>query len=50
MKPKPPKNELQLFQSHLDQILDHEHPLHKLSHQIDWVVFEREFGPHYSLG
>ncbi len=50
MKPKPPKNELELFQSHLDQILDQEHPLCKLSRQIDWGVFEEKFGPHYSPG
>ncbi len=35
MKPKKPKSELELFQSPLDQILDHEQPLYKLSHQIE---------------
>ncbi len=44
MKPKNPKSELELFQSHLDQILDHAQPLYKLSHQIEWKVFEDEFG------
>ncbi len=48
MKPKKPKSELELFQSHLDQILDHDQPLYKMSHQIDWKVFEEEFGQLYS--
>ena len=48
MKPKKPKSELELFQSHLDQILDHDHSLYELSHQINWSVFEEEFGPLYS--
>ncbi len=48
MKPKIPKSELELFQSHLDQILDHAQPLYKLSHQIEWKVFEDEFGAFYS--
>ncbi len=47
MTPKKPKNELELFQSHLDQILDQAHGLYKLSHQIDWGVFEAEFGKFY---
>lgn len=47
MTPKKPQSELELFQSHLDQILDHDHPLYKLSHQIDWAVFEQEFGSLY---
>ena len=47
MTPKKPKSELELYQSHLQQILDHEHPLFKLSHQIDWKYFEAEFGPLY---
>lgn len=50
MTPKKPKHELELYQSHLDQILAHEHPLHKLSHQIDWGVFQDEFGALYSPG
>ncbi len=50
MTPKKPKTELELFQSHLDQILDQEHSLYKLSHQIEWKVFEDEFGALYSPG
>lgn len=48
MKPKKSKSELELFQSHLDQILDPDHPLYKLSHQLDWKVFEQEFGRFYN--
>ncbi len=48
MKPKKPKSELELFQSHLDQILDHDQALYKLSHQINWSAFEAEFGALYS--
>lgn len=50
MLPKDHKNSLQLFQSHLDQILDKKHPLCQLADQIDWSVFERDFGPAYSEG
>ncbi len=50
MTPKKPKSELELFQSHLDQILNHEQPLYKLAHQIDWKVFEDEFGQLYHPG
>ena len=50
MTPKKPKNELELFQSHRDQILDHEHPLHKKFPQIDWGGFEEKFGRQYSPG
>ena len=49
MKPKKPKSELELFQSHLDQILDPEHSLYKPSHQIGWKAFEDEFGALYYL-
>jgi IS5 family transposase len=48
MQHKNQKSPLQLFQSHLDQILNMDHPLIKLSHAIDWSVFESEFGPCYS--
>ncbi len=47
MRPKKPSSELELFQAHLDQILDHDNPLFKLAHQIDWSVFDDEFGPLY---
>ena len=48
MKPKKPKSELELFQSHLDQILDHDQPLYKLSHRINRSAFAAEFGALYS--
>ena len=50
MRPKKPSSELELFQAHLDQILDHDNPLFKLAGQIDWPVFEDEFGPLYHPG
>jgi IS5 family transposase len=37
-----------LFQSRLDQQLNPQHPLFRLSRQIDWSYFEREFGPLYA--
>ena len=36
--------ENQLFQSRLDQILRQSHPLYKIANEIDWSVFEKEFG------
>jgi len=33
-----------IFRSRLGQIISHEHPLYKLSHERDWRVFEEEFG------
>ena len=36
-----------LFRAHLNQILDRKHPLHVLANQIEWSVFEQEFGPLY---
>ena len=50
MRPKKPSSELELFQAQLDQILDHDQPLYKLSHQINWPAFEAEFGALYSPG
>jgi len=50
MQPKNHKNSLNLFQSRLDQIINMDHPLIKLSRQIDWSVFESEFGPYYCEG
>lgn len=47
MRPKKPSSELELYQSHLEQILDHGHVLFQLAHQIDWAVFEQEFGALY---
>lgn len=34
-----------LFRSRLDQILNRKHPLFQLANQIDWSVFDQEFGP-----
>jgi len=50
MKPKsgaehPGQSEL--FRSRLEQILSHDHPLYKLAREIDWAVFEQEFGRLY---
>ena len=39
--------QIHLFQSRLEQILNTEHPLYKLANQIDWSVFEKEFGALY---
>jgi IS5 family transposase len=36
-----------LFQARLDRIVSREHPLCELSHQIDWTVFEQQFGSLY---
>src|SRR4030043_1553778 len=36
-----------LFRAHLDQVLNREHPLYVLANQIDWSIFEQEFGPLY---
>jgi len=36
-----------LFRSRLDQMLNEEHPLFKLSEAIDWPIFEKEFAPFY---
>jgi len=33
-----------LFRAQLDQILNREHPLYGLAEEIDWSVFEQEFG------
>lgn len=37
-----------MFRSRLDQMLNREHPLFVLSHEIKWEVFEEEFGSLYS--
>ncbi len=41
---------MRLFESRLDQILNMKHELCMLAGEIDWTVFEAEFGPHYSEG
>jgi len=48
MQQKNHRSPLHLFQSSLDQILNMEHALIKLSNSIDWSVFDAEFGPYYS--
>jgi IS5 family transposase len=45
MKPKLQHSEqTELFRARLDQILDHRHPLYRLSKEIDWNFFTQEFG------
>ena len=36
-----------LFRAQLSQILNRNHPLYALGNQIDWSIFEQEFGPLY---
>src|SRR4030042_2690444 len=50
MQRKNQKNPLLLFQARLDQIITLDHPLCKLAREINWSVFETEFGPFYSEG
>jgi len=38
----------ELFRSRLENILNHRHPLFQLAGQIEWSVFELEFGALYS--
>ena len=38
----------ELFKSRLDQMLDTQHPLFRLSNAIDWEFFEEEFGKFYT--
>jgi len=40
-------DQAELFRSRLDQIVNKEHPLYILANQIDWRVFEQEFGALY---
>lgn len=48
MRPKKTKkNDLDLFRSRLDQILNRKHPLFKLANQIDWSYLNRELGMTY---
>jgi IS5 family transposase len=53
MQPKNSKrkgNQIHLFQSRLEQILNQDHPLYRLSGKIDWTVFEKQFGALYAEG
>jgi len=36
-----------LFRAQLEQILNRDHPLYGLANEVDWSVFEQEFGPLY---
>ena len=36
-----------LFRAQLSQILNRNHPLYVLGNQMDWSIFEQEFGPLY---
>ncbi len=50
MRPKKQKKEPQanLFSSRLDQILNRKHPLFLLADEINWSVFDEEFGKLYA--
>jgi transposase, IS5 family len=52
MRPKEPRPSGQndMFRSRLDQIVDLNHPLAKLSREVDWGFLERSFGAVYSDG
>jgi hypothetical protein len=50
MRPKPKDNQCLLFTSSLEQILNHNHPLFKLAHAINWPEFEQAFGKLYDPG
>ena len=50
MKAKDEDQNLRLFESRLDQIINLKHELCVLAGEIDWSVFESEFGPCYSEG
>jgi IS5 family transposase len=43
MRPKKRVETPDMFRSRLDQLLDHSHPLYKMTKQIDWSIFEKEF-------
>jgi IS5 family transposase len=50
MRPRPSSNtDLQgdLFKTELERVIDPEHPLVRLAHQIDWPFFERSLGAHF---
>ncbi len=50
MKAKKGDRNLRLFEFRLAQIINLKHELCVLAGEIDWTVFELEFGPHYSEG
>lgn len=41
---------LDMFRSHLNQILSHKHPLFLLAKTIDWSTFEKKLGQTYAEG
>jgi hypothetical protein len=43
-------NQGNLFQTSFADLLDQRHPLYKLSHQINWSVFEEKMGPFFVEG
>lgn len=47
MKPKKQHETPDLFRSQLEQILNPSHPIYVLANQIDWSVFDEEFGKTY---
>ncbi len=47
MSPKKSISAAELFRSHLEQVIDLNHPLAKLAWQIDWTAFEHKFGSLY---
>ncbi len=47
MKPKKQYENPDLFRAELRQILNHSHPLYVLAEQINWSVFDEEFGKTY---
>jgi transposase, IS5 family len=52
MRPREPRpgGQNDMFRSRLDQIVDLNHPLAKLSREVDWGFLERSFGAVYSDG
>jgi transposase, IS5 family len=48
MQAKKNQSNFELYRSHLEQIINLNHPLVKLAKDIDWSVFEREFSKYYS--
>ena len=50
MKPQKIKKDpqLDLFKIELNRIVNAQHPLVKLSHQMDWNAFDQKFEPYFS--
>ena len=45
-----PRDDLELFRSRLENIIDQRHPLVRLARMIDWPVFDERFGTLYVEG